>query len=190
MALGDKLLERVTRTFSEPEIPEQESLDEYLDAIIPNIRQWSEDLVEDSFFLDKPWREIRDDTAFHQDLLHFFNEGGEYLMSLDGDVTNGMWRYLERANKFMIEHGGEAELFELAFLSKDFFILSKQGHNHGALDDRKYFFMIYEPRGGGLEWNDAVQLLLDTARNNNRLYFTIALIAILIITLILLLSTG
>lgn len=181
-----KFIDKLAGTFEVP-VPEGETLDEFLDNIIPAVRPWSEDLREEAFYLDKPWLELRDDDRFHDTVLHFFNEGGEYLQSVNGDVGGGSWRYLERANKFLIEEGGAAELYDLAFLSDFFFILRK----HGDLPEKirpKYFFMVLEARGRGLEWRDACEELFNTYRKNNSFWITLLMIIMVIVAIIVILS--
>ena len=47
--------------------------------------------------------EIRDDENFHEAVLHFFNEGGEYLQSVNGNISKGRWRLMGNSNKIIIE---------------------------------------------------------------------------------------
>jgi hypothetical protein len=184
--LENKLLDKVARTLN-VELPYAETMDGYIDQIIGYIRPLGEDLREEHFYLEKPWLEIRDDVNFHRTILHFFNPGGEYLRSVDGDVSGGSWRYLEGANKFLIEHGGGAELFDLAYLDRDFFILDKHGDQERR-GHRKYTVMIWEPVGKRLEWRDAMELLFNKYRNNNSYYITIALIILVLVAIMLVLS--
>lgn len=162
-------------------------MDRYLDQIIPIVRPWSEDLREEGFYTERAWLEIRDDVHFHKAILHFFNEGGEYLRSVDGNVSHGSWRYLERSNKLLIEHSGGNELFDLAFLDSQFFILDKHGDQE-KLGQRKYTVFIFEPLGKRLEWRDAMELLFNNYRSNNNYYITLGLIILLIIAIIVILS--
>ncbi|HFA49322.1 MAG TPA: hypothetical protein ENJ95_09925 [Bacteroidetes bacterium] len=173
----DNPLQNIEQTF-EVNLPQQDSLDDYLDEVLPTIRQWSEDLREMKFFVmdgGKPWLEIRDDPGFMEQVLHFFNEGGEYLQSVDGNVSRGKWRLLDQTNKIIIEQGGggggrgggsaaKSELYELAFLNAGFFILKKHG-DQGRKKKRKYLFMGYEPVVKGLKWLDCVELLFNEYRN-------------------------
>lgn len=184
--MENKLLDKFSRTFS-VELPYADTLDDYLDQVIPIVRPWGEDLWEDHFYVDKPWLEFRDDIHFHKAVLHFFNEGGEYLRSVDGNVSSGGWRYLEGANKILIEHGGGAELFDLAFMDGQFFILDKHGDQR-KLGQRKYFVMVWEPAGKHLEWRDVVELLFNKYRSNNNYYVTLAVIVVLIIAVIVIYS--
>ena len=184
--MENKLLDRVARTFS-VELPEADSMDEYIDQILPIIRPLSEDLYETANYVDRPWLEFRDDLNFHKAILHFFNEGGEYLRSVDGDVQRGSWRFMESSNKFLIEQGGRTELYDLAFLDAQFFILDKHGDQR-RLGHRKYFVMVWEPAGRRLEWRNAMELLFQKYQTNNRSYTLLAMFVLIIITLFLLYS--
>lgn len=190
--LKNKLNERLARAL-EIELPYAESLDEYLDTLIPIVRPWGEDLQESVFYEDTPWLELRDDDSFHETVLHFFNEGGEYLISVNGNVTGGSWRFLEKSNKMLLVMGeegmgGQAELYELAFLNRNFFILAKHG-NQRRLGMPKYFVLINERIGRNLEWREAMELLYNTYRSNNNVYVILALIILFIVALAVILST-
>lgn len=158
-------------------------MDDYLDQLLPSMRAIGEDLREDHFYLNKGWLEFRDDEKFHDTVLHFFNEGGEYLKSVNGDVSSGEWRYLERSNKMMVED----ELFDLAYLDAEFFILAKHG-DQKRLKKRKYFVMVFEPVGRKLEWRNVVEKLYSKYRGSNNFYYFLAFMIVLIVLLVVILS--
>lgn len=182
----ESITDQIGRTF-ELEMPFASNQKEYLDAIIPQVRPWSQDLWEEDSYENHPWLEVSDEDDFHKTILHFFNSGGEYLRSIEGNVKGGSWRFLEEANKLMIEYGGKTELYELSFLTpKRFFILRKHG-NPEKFNQRKYLMMIYEPIGRSLEWRDAMELLYNTYRNNNSWfrYLLVSIVLIIIIAVLL-----
>lgn len=169
------------------ELPAANSLDEYIDGMIKKLQPWSEDLKEEKFYVNRPWYEIRDDENFHEHILHFFNPGGEYLRSKDGTVSAGKWRYLESTNKLIVHPAkGDQELYELAFMDGNFFILKK----HGQPGKRKYFFMIYEPVGRKikLNWTTAIEMLHGQYRDTNNFYLLFGLIIVVIVAIIVVLS--
>jgi len=170
------------------ERPQADNLDDYLDELIPIVQKIGEDLWEEENYVKKSWLEFRDDEKFHETVLHYFDEGNDYLKSVDSEVSSGSWRYLE-GNKFLLEIDDDTNLYDLAFLDQDFFILKKHGEQkkHGKA---KYFLMVHEPLGKGKEWLDLVNLLYDKSLRSNQYYFTLAIIVILIIVLFLLLSQG
>jgi len=133
MALESSFINALTRSFS-LELPVMESMDEYLDIIIPLVRHWGEDLYEEEYYMDVRWLEIRDGDSFHESVLHIFRPENEYLHSIDGNIHRGMWRRLENnsSNTLIMDQtsGGavvKSELYDLAFLNKDFFVLKKHG---------------------------------------------------------------
>jgi len=167
-----KLIDKITDLFK-VEMGRAESLDDYLDLILPRVRAWSEDLREEKFYLMRPWMEKRDDDRFHKTILHFFNPDGEYLKSTDGDVATGNWRFLVGGNKFLISDGDDTELYDLAFLDGQFFILKKHGEQD-RLKQRKYFLMVVEPMGR-YEWRDLMELLFRKSQSNFSFYILIGI---------------
>lgn len=181
--MENNFLESVARSLN-VELPYRESLDDYLDLILDEIQKWSEDVHERSFYSSKggkPWLEVRDDDNFYSKVLHFFNEEGEYLRSSNGDVVRGNWRYMPDTNKILIEAGNTNELYDLAYLDANFFILKKSGKG-------KYFAMGREGYVDGLEWRDYVELLFNTYRSRHRAYRTAVIIILLIVAIIVLFS--
>jgi len=188
-------------------LPNKEKLDDYLDMMLPGIRQFSEDLREMENYViagGKPWMEIRDDPGFQETVLHFFNEQGEYLQSVDGNVSKGRWRLLDATNKIIIEQGGgggggkgggrggggnaaRSELFELAFLNKTFFILKKHGDQQGKRS-RKYKMMAYEGAVRGLKWKDCMELLFNEYRNQVGPFNYLVIAAIVLLVIVILFS--
>ena len=87
----------------------------------------------------------------------------------------------------MIIDEAESELFDLAFLDGQFFVLIKHGDQQ-RFGQRKYFVMAYEAVGKHLEWHDAMLYLFNKYRNNNSFYIMVAVIILLIVAIILVLS--
>ncbi|NUN99643.1 MAG: hypothetical protein HUU01_03395 [Saprospiraceae bacterium] len=188
-----KLLDRITKSLN-TEPPIANSLDEALDRIIPLIRPWSEDLRELGNYLGRHWIELRDDETFHELVLHIFNEEGEYLKSTDGELTLGRWRFM--VNKLFVGprvavedseiDEGTGQVFELAFLDREFFILRRYGNPRKF--ERRYFVLVIEPIARKVEWREAMDFLYNKYRNNNSFYITITFIVLLIVLIVLLLS--
>jgi len=179
--LENKIVDSVSRSF-EVELPRADSLDQYLNFIIPTIYQWGEDLKETEHYSrkgGKPWLEFRDSENFHESVLHFFNEGGEYLQVVNGNISKGRWKLMADTNKMIIEQGNRSELWLLAFLSDTFFILKKHGRGN-------YLVLGYEPRTAGLEWRDYVELLFNMYRTNeSNMKSTLIIILVVVVTIIL-----
>jgi len=181
-------LDKIADSFN-VQSPEAHDMDAYLDILIPMVRQWGEDLYEDRFYLNKPWLEIRDDVGFHHDILHFFHEDQEYLRSVDGDVSSGSWRFLEKSNKFIIDINGQTELYDLAFLDDQFFILDKHGDQQ-KLGRAKFFVMVFEPIGQNLEWREAMEHLFNKYKNTSNFFVIVALVVLLTVAIFMILSLG
>lgn len=169
-------------------MPHCDTLNEYIALVVPEIRPWGEDLYEMEHFSEhggKPWLEVRDDVNFHEAILHFFNEGSEYLRSVNGNVSRGTWRLLERTNKIIIDvhSGGKpaiSEIYELVFLDDTFFILEKHGAQGREVNKRSFLVLGYEPYTKSLDWREYVELLFNTYRSKSRMY-RITVIAIVVI---------
>lgn len=190
-----KFLDRITKSLNS-EAPVAHSMDEMLDKIIPLIRPWSEDLRELSNYLGRHWIELQDDETFHELVMHIFNDEGEYLKSTDGELKLGRWRYMGNKLAFGprvavtdddtdVEEGA-GQVFELAFLDKDFFILRRFGNPRKF--ERRYFVLVIEPIARKVEWREAMEFLYNKYRNNNSFYITITFIVLLIVMIVLLLS--
>ncbi len=171
MAFEIGLFNEISRAFS-PELPRDlGTLDQHLDFILPKVIPYGEDLREEQFWLGKRWKEVRDDEGFHEAILHIFNSGGEYLLSLDGNLIKGVWRKLGQENSLIIEIAGKNELFDLRFLNTDFLILTKHG-DQGRKGQRRYFCLVNErasrtPRGVELDWRNIMEKLFNVWRENS-----------------------
>jgi hypothetical protein len=197
MAMNNPL-DRIEDSF-ELEIPARESMDDYLDTILPQIRQFSEDLREQKFYSmsgGKPWLEIRDDPGFQEAVLHFFNEGSEYLQSVDGNVSRGRWRLLDGTNKIIIEQSGggggdkepaRSELFELAFLNQQFFVLKKHGDQQRK-GRKKYLVLAFEPVVKGLKWKDVIELMYNEFRSQWGTFQYLLVAAVILAIIVVLFS--
>ena len=167
------------------ELPQQESLDDYLDYILPKVGYMGEDLSEQDFYVETPWLEIRDDDNFHEKILHIFkkdtlairskseDDGPDYLCFVNGNGYKGKWTYLPKGNMLVMKGtavtaGGQQynmdALYRLAFMNDDFFILKKHGNRMPG--EKKYFVMGREGVVGGMEWRDTMEYLFDLYRKN------------------------
>ncbi len=185
-----KLLDRLGQSFK-VEMPKADTLDGYLDKLLPIVKPWSEDLREEKFFLGRPWAEKQDSDTFHQAVLHFFNPDGEYIKSTDGDLELGKWRSIP-GNKFMIinELDEDAlemkgQLYDLSFLDGQFFILKKHG-DHARLSNRKYFMMVTESLSR-MEWRDLMEVLFRKSQSNVSFYILITIAVLFALAILLLL---
>jgi hypothetical protein len=181
--LESKIWDNISSLF-ELDLPEDlENLEQYIEYIVPRIQSWSEDLWEEKFYVGKRWKEIRDTDTYHEVVLHIFMPEGEYLISIDGDITNGKWRYLKDSNTLIVEYGGKSNLFDLTFLNDDFFILKKHG-DQARKGKQKYFVYGNERTTDKLTWQNAMEKLYNIYRTNSRFSFLLLIMAILIVIII------
>ncbi|KAA3621491.1 MAG: hypothetical protein DWQ02_27620 [Bacteroidetes bacterium] len=182
--MDNKIVDNIADAFNS-ELPPAESMDEYLDKIIPQIRSNSEDLREEEYYVGKHWIEFRDADDFHEITMHIFNPEGEYIQSIDGNFKTGEWRFLENKLIFGFE-GSKGEIFELAFLDGEFFILKKHG-NPKAME-RRYFVLVKESVARKVEWREALEMMYNKYKNSSSFYITVAVIILLIVAIFVALS--
>ncbi len=184
IALNFKFLDNIADLFNQ-EMPVASDLDGYLDKVIKLIKHDSEDLREEKFYVGKHLVEVRDDDDFHEIVLRIFNPEEEYLLSIDGDLVCGSWRYIQ--NKMIFgQKDCDGEIFESAFIDDEFLILKKLG-NPKAME-RKYLFLVKESIARKMEWREAVEHLFNKHQDNNNFFILTSVIVLLIILLVFMLS--
>ncbi len=176
------------------ELPDYETLDEYIDFILPRIIPYSEDLYEEDYYTEKPWREVKDVDEQLDAILHIFkkeqsphsiktktdDQGPDYIMSINGNVQKGNWTRLEKhsSNIIILKTQVSYILYEKSFINGDFFILKKHGEKLPGT--KKYLVMGKEARVKNLEWREVVELLYDIYRYRIRFILFVLFIAILV----------
>lgn len=175
--------DRVSQLF-ELDLPNDlDNLEKHIEFIVPRVQAWSEDLHEEKYYVGKRWKEIRDTDTYHETVLHLFMPGGEYLVSIDGDISKGAWRYLKDTNTFIVDYGGKSALFDLTFLNDDFFILKKHG-DQSRKGRAKYYVYGNERSVGGLTWKNAMEKLYNIYRNNSRFTLLLFIMGVVIAIII------
>ena len=160
----------ISKAFS-PDLPKDlGDMDAHLDFILPKVVAYGEDLREEGFWLGKRWKEVRQEEGFHEAILHIFHAGGEYMLSIDGNLMKGTWRQLSDYNSLVVEMGGRNELFDLRFMNAEFVILTKHG-DQGRKGQRRYFVLVHEPAtkhgGQDLDWRNIMEKLFNVWRENS-----------------------
>lgn len=183
------------------DLPELDTMDEYVDHILRDVAPYGEDLHEMEFFLEKRWLEISDRDDDTNIVLHIFKpdmtpdglaDGGElaYMRVVNGNVSLGYWSTLESSNTMLLNEGGRFELFDKVFLNGDFFILKKHRNQHTPVIGSKYIFLARESlvkRGDNvMSWLDIMELWYNVYRLNNFWIAAVVLIIIFGIFLVLL----
>jgi hypothetical protein len=177
-----RLFDRLNREM-EMDMPAFDRLDDAMDYVLSKVLEWSEDLYEEQYYLAKRWLEVREDENFHEAVLHIFNEGGEYLVSIDGNIQRGAWRFLPESNTFIIEMMGRSELYDLAFLNEDYFVLMKHG-DQARRGQRRYFVLGREGVVSGLTWHEVVDQMFNIYRSSSR-FIVFLVIAVVFVSIIL-----
>ena len=192
MAIFKDVFQDISRAVN-PDLPKDlGDMDSHLAFILPKVIPYGEDLREEKFWISKRWKELRDEEGFHEAILHIFNTGGEYLLSLDGNVVKGSWKRLNQDNTLILEISGKSELFDLRFLNPDFMILSKHG-DQSRIGKRRFFCLVHEKaaKAGGkeMDWRNLMEKLFNIWRDNSlSLWAWFAFIVILGLILYLSLS--
>lgn len=191
MALQLKIFDDLARAFSDELPKELGTLDDHLDYVIKHVMPYGEDFNEEKFWVAKRWREIREDATFHESVLHIFNSGGEYLISVDGNIGKGGWRRLGSENTLILEFGGKSELFDLRYLNSDFLILGKHG-DQVRKGNRKYFCLVREglANKGGMDWRNLMEALYNNYRSDSSRYSAWIMFVLVVVAIILILSLG
>jgi hypothetical protein len=194
MAFEIRLFDELARAFSDELPKELGDMDSHLDYIIKHVRPYGTDLNNEPVWIAKRWRELREDATFHENILHIYNTGGEYLLSVDGNIGKGTWRKLGEENAVILEFGGKSELFDLRFLNNDFLILGKHG-DQARKGNRKYFCLVREGAtrdgsGKEIDWRNLMELLYGSYRTDSGRYSSWLLFALVVVIIILILSLG
>ncbi len=164
-------------------LPECETMDEYLDAILDKIHPWSEDLYESENYIGTRWLEIREADTYHEAVLHIFNDTGEYMIVVDGNIQKGAWRFMPENNSFILDYMGRSELYDLAFLNPDFFILRKHG-DQARKGQKRYFLLGREGNVRGLTWREVMELLFNIYRSSSNFIVLVVVVAVICIAII------
>ena len=187
MAIFKDIFRDISHAVS-PDLPKDlGDMDSHLAFILPKVIPYGEDLGEEKFWISKRWKEVRDEEGFHEAILHIFNTGGEYLLSLDGNVVKGTWKRLNQDNTLIIELSGKSELFDLRFLNPDFMVLSKHG-DQARIGKRRFFCLIHEKaaKSGGreMDWRNLMEKMFNIWRDNSlsiwAWFFFIALLGLIL----------
>ena len=179
----EALFDKISRSFS-VEMPVVKTMDDYLDNILPLIRPWSEDLYEEEYYLNTRFLEVRDDEHFHETILYIFRPKGELMVVRDGDINGARWKTLPNSNTMILDQGNRSELYDLAFMNSDFFILRKHG-DQSRKGMRKYFVLGRESLVGRLEWRDMMELMFNLYRSNSNVIVYVAVLVVIVAAIIL-----
>jgi len=163
--------------------PDCETLDDFLDAILPTIADQGE-VFEPDKFTDIRWMEIRDQDDFQDAVLHIFCKNHhEYLISIEGNILKGIWRMLPVGTTLILEVGGRHELYDCRFCQSDFLILQKHG-DQSRRGQSKYFLLGREEVVRDSDWKDAINVLYSRYSGNTSFMIVIAVIILILVIII------
>lgn len=97
----------------------------YLNQLLPRIRQFSETLDKKELLIDQPWVLINDDGNKQQ---YIFERDGKLIMSLNGQVQYGRWRYISAAKSLIIDREKDSLLLNHEFFTDGVCILKRDGN--------------------------------------------------------------
>lgn len=84
------MFDKVVKFFN-VELLEVEGIYDMFDKILLVICKYSEDLWEDEYYFCWNWIEFCDDEDFYEVILYVFDDGGEYVCSVNGNIECGEW---------------------------------------------------------------------------------------------------
>lgn len=103
---------------------------QYLNNLLPRIKQFSESLDKKESFIDTPWVIVDEDLNQQK---YIFRRNGELIMSLNGQVSIGKWEYLSTAKSLLIDRNQDKILLNQFFVDPAVMVLSLDGRKEDYL---------------------------------------------------------
>jgi hypothetical protein len=103
---------------------------QYLNNLLPRIKQFSESLDKKESFIDTPWVIVDEDLNQQK---YIFKRNGELIMSLNGQVSIGKWEYLSTAKSLLIDRNQDKILLNQFFVDPAVMVLSLDGRKEDYL---------------------------------------------------------
>jgi len=97
----------------------------YIDNLIPRLKEFSSSLDKIEIFIDKSWLLIDGDNLHR----YIFKRNGELIMSLNGKVDVGKWEYLTQAKMLLIDRNTDKILLSQNFVDPAIMVLKIDGEN-------------------------------------------------------------
>ena len=140
------------------------SLDDTLDALLPHVRPYSEDVREFWFWQDKSWLEFSD-ADFTEQIIHVFKRKKSSNKEVDeegnawkvyervekGDAEFGEWKEFLNYNRIEVKFRGGIQVYDVDFINDDFMVLRKLGHQVKE-GKRKYIALGHEITTSKYTW--------------------------------------
>ena len=96
----------------------------YIKNLVNRLSQFSQEIDNIELFVDKKWVLIDDDGNHHS---YIFERNGDLVMSLNGQVEMGNWRYYHAASSIKIDRITDQILLNQAFFDNAVMILKYDG---------------------------------------------------------------
>ena len=159
--LEGKFLDNITSTF-ELELPSNlETMEQYIQFIVPRIKYWSGKIEDTTLWQERRWMEIQGIEKWDKSFVHFFMPDGEYLIFDNGVMTKRSWRYV--GGSLVLDEGSKTILYEIDFINDMFLIFRQHGTNrYFVLGDEKFVKKI------NFDWYNAMEELYNVYRHNSR----------------------
>lgn len=97
---------------------------DYIKNLLPRLQQYSSSLDHKEIFVEQPWILIDENGERHN---YIFERNGNLLLSINGTVTNGRWRYIAASKAMVITTSGKDFLLKQAFVDKGMMFLKLDG---------------------------------------------------------------
>lgn len=186
--MQERLLDKIAEPFN-IKLPEQSTMDATIDSVLSVVAKESNAITEEEYYVDRQWIEMSEELSHSAVVLYVFQEGGRLLISTNGRIESASWSLLDRTQKMILSTGTRGgELYNLAFLDEDFFIIKH--HGDPRAHEHRYRLFVNERIAGRLEWNEALELLYAKYRNTNSTFLAVALFVLLAIIIMVWLSYG
>ncbi|MEM9991562.1 MAG: hypothetical protein AAF738_07335, partial [Bacteroidota bacterium] len=176
------------------------TLDQSLDVALDKLKWEGEDLVEEEYWTEKWWLEVREIGAkSNVQILHLFKADRSYQRVIEGDVILGRWYFpVKNENRIEIQlQNGESknlELYERSFLGEEHCLVLRKMGAQVMRGKRKYLPLVslktvYGKYKGDFVWTDFVQELRAEGVRYGNFYRNLVIGIIVIGTAIMLLSS-
>ena len=145
-----------------------------VEQLISRIETESKQLAESQIYTDKIWSQVHIEN---QKILHILKSDGTYLVSINGEVSNGGWQVVENSNTIILKkknpnNSSDHKLYELEFLADDVFILKKHGNK--IQSETQFIVLALEPSVKNLDWEEALDKIYEAhVTSNSNLYLII-----------------
>lgn len=97
---------------------------EYINNLLPRLREFSQNLDKKELFVDVPWVLIDSEQNYQK---YIFKRNGELIMSLNGGVVIGKWEYLATAKSLLIDRVKDKVLLNQNFIDSAVMVLKLDG---------------------------------------------------------------